>query len=236
MSTVSDSLSLSFRFVLGDSFTSFYFDFHWCVKSQQSRQRPGFCHILSNQLLPYIWYAACNVGQTTQAHGMIKADPPVILLLLNLLRHDSHCVIQVFISGRGRKCWALISRGRGSELCLLPLYLISPHLLRCLRMTGAVSHRWERMMRSHVGGCAVAAISRPWQKKTAAILTAAPNPRQRSRHDEPATWRPHSHPSQRWLHSSECVLGLKLFSFDIVILMNWLIRNVRKSETKIELY
>lgn len=112
-------------------------------------------------------------------------------------------------------------------------YLISPHLNRCLRMTGAVSLRWGRMTRSRAGGCAAAATSRPWQKKTAATRTAVPNPRQRSRRGEPAIWRPHSRHSQRWPRSSKCVLGLKwLFLLSVsllnIFLINWLIRNIRK--------
>lgn len=106
------------------------------------------------------------------------------------------------------------------DLCSFPLYLISPHLHRCLRMTGAVSLRWERMTRSRAGGCAAAATSRPWRKKTAATRTAAPNPRPRSRRDEPATWRPHSRPSQRWPHSSKRGLGLKLLFSLLIILLN----------------
>lgn len=100
--------------------------------------------------------------------------------------------------------WAVISGGWPVVAPSLPY--ISPHLYRCLRMTGAGSLHWGRMMRSRAGGCAVAATSRPWQKKTVATQTAAPNPRPRSRHDEPATWKPHSRPSQRWPRSSKCVL------------------------------
>lgn len=96
------------------------------------------------------------------------------------------------------------------DMYIIPLYLISPHLYRCLRMSGAISLRWGKMTRFHAGGCAVAAISRPWLRRTAATRTAAPNPRPRSRHDEPATWRPRSRLSQRWLRSSECVPGRKL--------------------------
>ena len=76
---------------------------------------------------------------------------------------------------------------------------------RCLRMTGVVSLRWGKMMRYLAGGCAAAVTSKPWQKKTAAIRTAVPNPRPRSRQDGPATWRPRSRPSRRWPRSSECV-------------------------------
>lgn len=97
-----------------------------------------------------------------------------------------------------------LSRLEG-DLCSLLLYMVSLRVDRCLRMTGAVSLRWGRMTRSPADGCAAAATSRPWQKKTAATRTAVPNPRPRSRHDEPATWRPRSRPSQRWPHSSKCV-------------------------------
>ncbi len=92
-------------------------------------------------------------------------------------------------------------------LCSLSLYLISPHLHRCLRMTGAASLRWGKMTRYHAGGCAVAATSRPWQKRTAETRTAAQNPHPKSRQDELATWRPHSHLSPRWPRSSKYVLG-----------------------------
>lgn len=76
-------------------------------------------------------------------------------------------------------------------------------------MIGAVSLHWGRMTRSRAGECAAAATSRQWQRKTAATLTAVPNPRPKCRDDEPATWRPHSRRSPRWLHSSECVLKVK---------------------------
>lgn len=195
------------------------------MKSQESTQRPQYCNILSKQLIPCIWYAACSTGQTkeglrhSQTYGMIKADLALIMLLFNLLRHEV-----VFISGQGknvaallffpRKCIWMSSRVLRVTWCSLCLHLISPHLYRCLRTTGAVSLHWERMMRSHAGGCAVAATSRPWQRKTAATQTTAPNPHRRSRHDVPATWRPHSRPSQRWPRSSKCVLG-KWFFFII---------------------
>ena len=102
--------------------------------------------------------------------------------------------------------WALMWRGWPVSL---PLYLTSPHLYRCPRTTGAVSLLWGRMTRSRAGGCAAAATSRPWRKRTAATRTAAPNLHPRSRRDGPATWRPHSRPSLRWPHSSKCVFVLK---------------------------
>lgn len=197
------------------------------VKRQECAQKLRYCNILSKQLIPCIWYAACITGQTKegnwhwQAYGMIKADFALILLLLNLFRYKVQCrqlrkywvwvfFCFCFFESAHDSCVSMSAWSAEGDMYIIPLYLISPHLYRCLRMSGAISLRWGKMTRFHAGGCAVAAISRPWLRRTAATRTAAPNPRPRSRHDEPATWRPRSRLSQRWLRSSECVPGRKL--------------------------
>lgn len=101
--------SLSFRLGLGDSFASFLFlPSLVCVKSQENRQRPGYCNVWSKQSIPCIWYATCITGQTkeglghSQAYGMIKPDPALIFLLLHLL--GMKCTVWYRYSGQGRKC------------------------------------------------------------------------------------------------------------------------------------
>lgn len=67
------------------------------VKRQECAQKLRYCNILSKQLIPCIWYAACITGQTKegnwhwQAYGMIKADFALIQLLLNLFRYKVQC-------------------------------------------------------------------------------------------------------------------------------------------------
>lgn len=91
-----------------------------CVKSQESRQRPGYCNVLSKKLIPCIWYAACITGQTkeglwhSQAYGMIKADPALTLLLLFLSRTFSFkalsalCDTGILYQARERNIAALL--------------------------------------------------------------------------------------------------------------------------------
>lgn len=156
---------------------------------------------------------------TKQAYGMIKVET-----LLNLLRYTVHyrrrywCQASVAVL---EYPLVFMCNRKSSYSVDGDLYLISSHLYRCLRMIGVVSLHWGRMTRFHVDECAVAATSRPWQKKTVVTRTAAQNPRPRSRQGEPATWRPRSHPSQRWPRSSECVLTMThYFQSDKHIIVN----------------